>query len=176
MTLLKEFRPTILFLVKFVGIYLTCNVVYGLFVTSYHPRPDPVTGIVTQHTSAFLSAFGWPNTYGISSDGPTTYIETGGQRIIEVYEGCNGVNVVVVFIAFLIALGPYIRAMWWFIGGGVVLIHLANLIRVGMLYVVALSLPQYFFLTHKYFFTASIYLVVFASWLVWVKVFSRSRV
>ena len=56
---LKEFAPTILFLVKFAVFYLVCNLLYGLAITSYNPRPDPATRVVTNQTAFVLTACGW---------------------------------------------------------------------------------------------------------------------
>ena len=39
----REFKPTIFFLGKFLGLYIAGNLVYGLFVTAYDPLPDPAT-------------------------------------------------------------------------------------------------------------------------------------
>ena len=36
---LKEFKPTILFLVKFIGIYIVANLLYGIYVTAYATGP-----------------------------------------------------------------------------------------------------------------------------------------
>ena len=51
--------PTIIFLAKFLGIYLVANLLYGAYVTSFEPAPDRVTSAVAQQTSAALNACGW---------------------------------------------------------------------------------------------------------------------
>lgn len=108
-----------------------------------------------------------------NSKKPTTIILNGDTSILSVYEGCNGVNSAIVFLAFLFAFGPYTKTLLWFASLGVVFVHLANLLRIVLLFFVAVYLPHYLYFSHKYLFTAFIYLVVFAMWIWWVAKLSR---
>lgn len=166
----KEFRPTINFLGKFVGIYLLFNVIYGLWITSYDRQPDPMTIIATKHAGWFLDAIGFETGVLVNEDKPTADLALGERRIVSVYEGCNGINIAIVFLAFVGAFGPYRIALLWFIMSGLLLIHIANVGRIVALFVVSVKLPDYFYFVHKYAFTASIYLFIFLLWMWWVNV------
>ena len=168
-----EFRPTIFFLVKFLGIYLIANLLYGWYVTAWHPRPDPVTSWVSDQTAAILRVAGYDSQSVDNSKKPTTIILNGDTSILSVYEGCNGINSAIVFFAFLFAFGPYKKTLLWFTPLGIVVVHLANLLRIVLLFFVAIYLPHYLYFSHKYLFTAFIYLVVFAMWIWWVMKLSR---
>ncbi len=76
----------------------------------------------------------------------------------------------IVFAAFLAAFGGSMKKLGWFLPLGIVLIHLSNLARIILLYVVAVGYQHYFYYVHKYVFTAAIYAMVFALWIVWVKI------
>lgn len=165
---IKEFKPTILFLIKFVGLYIISNLIYGWYVTSWYPRPDPMTHWVADHCVAILRSFGWPVLLQDSLAKPTTLILNEGKSILAIYEGCNGINTVIVFLSFLLAFGPYQKKMGWFILVGLMAIHIANLFRIVLLFMVSSYLPDYMYFTHKYLFTAFIYLVVFLLWVWWV--------
>jgi exosortase family protein XrtF len=165
---LKDFKPTVIFLIKFFALYLVGNLVYGAWITSYYPRPDPVTTLVTVQSSDILNVFGWETKAYEHVTKPTTYIATPERGIVSVYEGCNGLNVVIVFLSFLLAFGPYNRKLLWFIPLGLLVIHLSNLARIVLLSVVTVHLPDFLYFTHKYFFTAFIYLFVFLLWIWWV--------
>ena len=171
--LLREFRPTILFLIKFIGIYLVGNVLYGLYVTAYDPAPDPATRWVTLQTARALDIAGWPATTADYAHKPTTIILHEGRGIVSVYEGCNGLNVMVIFMGFVLAFGPMRKAMWWFIPLGILLIHLSNLLRIGLLFLVTLYFPRTLYFAHKYLFTAFIFLIVFGLWIWWVRKFTN---
>jgi exosortase family protein XrtF len=173
--MLNEFRPTILFLVKFVGIYFLGNLAYGLWITHYHPRPDPMTSWVTEQSAQVLNITGWEvNAYNHPSK-PTTNISSADRGIVAVYEGCNGINVMIVFLAFLLAFGPYTKKLLWFVPLGLLVIHVSNLLRIILLAVVVVHLPDYLYFTHKYLFTAFIYLFVFLLWIWWVVVLAKGK-
>lgn len=168
----SEFRPTILFLAKFLALYLAGNLVYGLYVTSYNPRTDPATRIVTENTAMVLGVCGWDVSIQDHSRKPNTMIMRGGKEVISVYEGCNGINTAIIFIAFVVAFGPVSKRMLWFLPLGLVIIHLVNLGRIGLLFYVVEYMPDYLYFTHKYLFTAILYGVIFLLWVWWVKRFS----
>jgi exosortase family protein XrtF len=165
----KEFKPTIFFLLKFLGLYLAGNIVYGLFVTAYEPQADPVTRWVTDHTVAVLNTLGWS---GEAVDHPskaTVAIVYESRAIVSVYEGCNGINVMVIFVSFLFSFGPVGKKMLWFMPLGLIIIHISNLARIALLFLVSLKMPDYLYFSHKYLFTAFIYAVVLLLWVLWVK-------
>ncbi|MFN3841571.1 MAG: exosortase family protein XrtF [Cyclobacteriaceae bacterium] len=173
--LLREFKPAILFLVKFIALYIAGNVLYGWYITSWYPSPDPATNWVTTQSSDILNLFGWETTAYNHIVKPTTYIVHNQKSVIAVYEGCNGLNVIVVFLAFLFAFGPMCAKLFWFIPLGIIVIHLTNLARIILLFLVSVNLPDYLYFTHKYLFTAFIFFFVFLLWLWWVLKLCKSR-
>lgn len=173
---LREFLPTILFLARFLGIYLVANLLYGFYVTSFEPRPDSITHIVARQTSGVLNACGWDTSARDNARKPTTEVSLKGRDILSIYEGCNGVNVMIIFAAFLLSFGPLNRALWWFLPLGVIVLHLANLGRISVLFWVSLNEPDFMYFLHKYFFTAVLYVVTFILWVIWVRMHSRRSV
>jgi exosortase family protein XrtF len=172
---IREFKPTILFLTKFLGIYLVMNLLYGLYVTNYRPRPDPVTRWVSEQTGWVITACGWPTVVRDHRQKPTTELIFENRPVLAVYEGCNGINTFIVFVAFVIAFGPAEKKMLWFIPLGIVIIHLANLARITLLFFVAEYRPNVMYFVHKYLFTASLYVVIFLLWIWWVKSFASKK-
>ena len=166
----KEFKPAFRFLFIFVGLYLAGNIVYGLWIESYKYLPDPATREVTRQTSNVLNVLGYHTTSTENTQGPTAFISNDERIILTMYEGCNGINVMIVFVAFLAAFGGSLKKLSWFLPVGIVLIHLSNLARIALLYFVAVGYHHYFYYVHKYVFTAAIYVMVFALWIVWVKI------
>lgn len=166
---LREFRPTLIFLGKFLGLYLAGNLLYGVFVTAYNPRPDPVTRWVSAQTGMVLTACGWPAETMDHPTKATNLIVHHGKTILSVYEGCNGLNTMIIFVAFLLAFGPVNRSLLWFIPTGLIAIHLANLLRIGLLFFISQYYPDAMYFVHKYVFTASLYLIIFLLWVWWVK-------
>lgn len=169
MPAIKELKPAIRFVGIFLGLYLGLNVIYGLWITSYGNAPDPATALVTRHTAAVLNVLGEETTIAQKLASPSISVLKGLRTVISVYEGCNGINVMIVFVAFIAAFGGKAKSMAWFIPAGLVLIYVLNLVRVMALYYVAEHWEQYFYYVHKYAFTAFIYVFVFALWWVWIE-------
>lgn len=172
---IKEFKPTIFFLGKFLGLYLAGNLLYGLFVTHFSPKPDPATRWVSEQTGFVLTACGWPTDVYDHHRKATTLLRYDEREILAVYEGCNGLNTMIIFVAFLIAFGPVNKKLLWFIPLGLLIIHLANLLRITLLFFVAEYRPDAMYFVHKYVFTAILYLVIFVLWVWWVKKFAISK-
>jgi len=164
----KEFRPSILFLLKFLGIYLVGNILYGLFIESYKPFPDPITQYVSTNTCSVLNTMGYSTATAPHPTLPSVIIRNYGNGVITVYEGCNSINVMIVFLAFMLAFGPFSKSKLIFIGLGLVIVYLLNLARVSFLFWVAESTPDYLYFVHKYVFTAIIYFVVLLLWYFWI--------
>jgi exosortase family protein XrtF len=170
-----EFRPTIFFLLRFVGVYLLTNVLYGVYITAYHPKPDPVTHLVTVQTAAVLQATGWEVLAEDEYSKPITNLVYNDQAILAVYEGCNGMNTMLIFVAFIVAFGPWRKPMLWFIPMGFAIVHLMNLLRISLLFFVSRTMPDAMYFVHKYLFTAFLYAVIFALWIVWIRKFTRKQ-
>jgi exosortase family protein XrtF len=172
---MREFRPTVTFLIKFLVLYIVGNLLYGLYITYYHPKPDPLTNIVTANTAWVLKTCGQPVTTMDHVTKPTTLVLLEQRAILAVYEGCNGLNAIIIFVSFLLAFGPISKPLAWFLPIGVLIIHLTNLGRITLLFFVTEYMPDYLYFAHKFFFTAILYLVIFLLWLVWVNKFSWKK-
>lgn len=166
--MLREFGPALRFLGVFLGIYVVGNVVYGLWIESYGPAPDHATRWVTEQTSRLLNLFGLDTHTSVNPEGPTVFLNKVTDNVLSIYEGCNGINVMIVFLSFLVAYGGPAKALGWFAAAGLAAIHVFNLFRIGLLYAVAEWLPDYFYSFHKYLFTAILYIMVFVLWGIWI--------
>jgi exosortase family protein XrtF len=172
---MKEFRPALRFLLVFLVLYFVGNVVYGLWIQSYDGLPDAATRIVALQTSGMLNVLGYSVEALENTQGPTVFLNSGGKLILNIYEGCNGINVMIVFTSFVVAFGGSYRKMIPFVPGGLIIIHLANVVRLILLFWVAIGYHRYFYYVHKYFFTAAIYLIVLVLWLLWISVSHGKR-
>ncbi|HLZ17075.1 MAG TPA: exosortase family protein XrtF [Cyclobacteriaceae bacterium] len=165
----NEFKPAIRFVLMFVGLYLMGNLVYGLYISSLGNTPDEITDLVSGQSAWVLNnLLGYDVNAVLNSAGPTVFLKTGQRVVLNVYEGCNGINVFIVFAAFIIAFSGSRRSALWFIPLGILILHACNLLRIAFLYWTAVNLQRYFYYVHKYIFTAFIYAVVFVLWMIWV--------
>ena len=181
MSLIREFRPTILFLLKFGLIFGLGSMLYSTWVNGYNkqdpPSVDPATELVGQQTYKVIRGLGYPVHLWHPISGKTVgiYLEGFEDDSIGVFEGCNGVNIMILFMAFVVAFGGKWQRMLWFIPSGVVAIHLFNLLRLASLTIMASLSQSFFHFFHKYAFTGVIYLFVLLLWVLWVKKFYTSK-
>jgi exosortase family protein XrtF len=122
------------------------------------------------HQSAWIlnNVFGYEVIPVLNSEGPTVFLKVGEYVVLNIYEGCNGINVLIVFSAFIVAFNGNTRKLLWFIPFGILIIYASNLLRLVFLYWTAMNFQSYFYYVHKYVFTSIIYAVVFVLWLIWV--------
>lgn len=167
------YKDVISFLIKFVGLYLILNVVYGIFIEYYRPEVDPFTWLVSVNVATLLAFFDDTISLKIYSGSPYIGFLKGTKIVIRAFEGCNGINVMIVFVAFLFAFKGPLKKTMLFLLIGLGIIHIMNLLRVSLLYEVALHIPAQLYFYHKYLFTGVLYLTVFVLWYFWVKQIRR---
>jgi exosortase family protein XrtF len=170
----KDFKPAIFFVGKFVAVYLIGNILYGFYITAYYPKADPLTIFVTEETTHILNLMDAPVVSYPSDDRPAVVIKQ-VKPVVSVFEGCNGLNVVIVFLAFMLAFGQMNKHLIWFIPVGIIVIHLTNLSRIGILFFVSRDYPDKLYFFHKYLLTAFVYGAVFLMWLGWIRLNKRTQ-
>lgn len=175
MSLLKDFKPALMFLAKFLAVYLVGNIVYGIFIESFGPEADPVTRVVTAQTSALLNATGYDSAVGNIAGTRKVGLYQSGELVLNVFEGCNGINVMIVFMAFLVAFGGRLVPFLVYLPAGLLIIHVFNLLRIYLLFYLVANDSDQFYYYHKYVFTASLYGVVFGLWALWIYRFHEKR-
>lgn len=171
--MIKDFKPAIFFLLRFLGVYLIGNILYGFYIESYQDKPDSATYVMARHTSWLLNQCGEITAIRKNPYGPTMLLHNEYAPVLNFFEGCNGLNVMIVFLAFMAGFGGNKKNMIWFIPAGLVVIYLSNLGRLTMLYYVAEYYQSLFYYVHKYLFTAILYVIVFGLWALWIMKYGR---
>ncbi len=171
----SDFKYSFLFLGKFLLVYFCANLLYGVYIDSFQDTPDPITYWVTDQTSMVQNILGIESSIQVNEGKKSISMRHQDDGVINVFEGCNGINVMIVFVAFLVAYGGSLTRMIWFLPLGLMIIHLFNLLRIMLLFVAAQQNTRYFYYIHKYFFTAALYLVVIVLWIIWVTRWSTKQ-
>lgn len=181
----QQFKPTIYFLLRFFGVYLVLSVAYGLYINQYDTaspaQTDPFTRMITYQCSGSSQWLGYRSQVieddhrNYTSNEEQTYdsLWLNDQYAISIEEGCNGLNLMILFVAFIIGFGGSPLRQLLFIPAGLLFIHLANLGRLLLLSWLNIEWSaEAFHFFHKYGFTAVIYLAIFLLWYLWVMHFS----
>jgi exosortase family protein XrtF len=165
--MIRQYREAIIFLVKYLGVYVILNTAYSFYVNYYLPGPDPATIAVTATVTGMLNMGNDTVAYIVPANSANVPVIRSGITIVEVFEGCNSINVIIVYIAFLVAFKGPLKLFLKYMLVGVVSIYAINLLRVLLLYEVALYFPEKLYFFHKFFFTGMIYAFVFMLWFFW---------
>lgn len=175
----REFRPTLFFLIKFVSIYLIGSTLYGLYISNYDLSEslDPTTRWVTYQCASTAALMGYEpeviqDDHLNWTEGPEQTYDSlwlDSQYAISVEEGCNGLNVMILFVAFVVGFGGRLLNMLIFIPAGLFFIHAANIGRLMLLSLLNVEFEgRGFHFFHKYGFTAVLYLAILVLWYFWV--------
>jgi exosortase family protein XrtF len=91
------------------------------------------------------------------------------KYVISIEEGCNGLNIMILFFAFVVGFGGKLFNMLVFIPTGIIFIHVANLARLLLLSLLNVNSDgRAFHFFHKYGFTAILYVAILFLWYLWV--------
>ncbi len=132
-----------------------------------------VSLLLAKHANLFTEIFGYSTTVEVTRDLVIAKItDFGPTHGTWIGEPCNGIKVMGLFSIFLIAFpGPW-KPKLWYIPMGVVIIHIANTLRVSALTIIEAKWPQYLDFNHNVTFQVLIYGIIFLMWYIWVQKFS----
>lgn len=174
MPMLKEFKPVLIFLVKFVFIGLVLMALYNVYLNQYHKYnlPDPYSIFVADCTVSTLNTAGFDAGSAIDKKNPWVWIRMENLWPSYINEGCNAISVMIIFVAFVLAFSKgWIRTLL-FVIGGLLIIQLMNIFRIALLNWIFVYHSEYGKIAHDYLFPAIIYGTVVLLWIVWVKYFA----
>ncbi|MDI1257219.1 MAG: exosortase family protein XrtF [Flavobacterium sp.] len=170
-----RFRPFLLFLGKFLLSYIVMIVLYQMYLNQYDEKffeVDGITKMVANHAKFFLEIFNYDITLTPRRSEAAIKMAVNKDFLVRIIEGCNAVSVMILFAAFVVAFSGKLLKTLLFIILGIILIHILNVIRIGLLCLGLLYYPQYEHVLHDIVFPLFIYGVVFALWVIWINKFS----
>jgi len=100
---------------------------------------------------------------------PATDIYRNGERTLRVADACNGLELMVLYVGFLVCFPGVIARKWKFALGGIILIYLLNIIRCAALVLIFVHYRKYLDFSHHFLFTFVIYMLIFLLWFIFTK-------
>jgi exosortase family protein XrtF len=173
-TVVRENKKVIFFLLRFLLVFAGFSLLYGSWVGSYGNQADPFSWWIGHQLVALFGE----SVLALETvaDRPAILITYLGTPAVELFEGCNGVAVAILFFAFVFAFKGRWSDLLWFVPVGLAIIHAFNLIRLSLLIHLSHNNSDLFHFLHKYLFTLIIYAAVFGLWVVWVRLaLNRNR-
>jgi exosortase family protein XrtF len=104
------------------------------------------------------------------------FIFCDGRKQLRVGEECNGVVLFALFAGFVLCYPGSWKHKLWFIPLGMLLIMLANVLRISLLTINYKYYRSSFAFNHHVTFTYLVYLFIFLLWVVWVNKFGKKGV
>ena len=170
-----KYKPFLTFVTKFFLIYILLSWLYGLYLGQFDEttfEPDGITTLVSDQTRDLLTFFGEEATTRPHELEPSHKFAVHGKFVARIVEGCNAVSVMILFVAFVVAFKGKLKHTLLFILGGILIIHILNIVRIALLVLALYYYPEYQEILHGTIFPLVIYSVVFILWVIWVNKFS----
>lgn len=177
-SLLRQYKPVIKFIATFLLVYGVLSLAYSYYLdvtkgTVYYP--DYVTNLVANQSEILLDSIGYDSQVLPHPDEPSMKLLVNGKYVARVIEGCNGTNVIILFIAFVVAFAGQAKTTFFYILSGSVLIYTVNLFRIVILAIGLYHYPWRKEILHSVIFPGMIYGMVFLLWMFWVNRFSKIK-
>ena len=170
--MLKDFKPVLSILLRFIIIYMVLLLVYQFFLNSFQKEGlDPFSKMIAEQVRHIQNFMGFPTQLYNDIKGEQVYFYVRNEYPTRMVEGCNAVSVMILFVAFVFAFYKG-KKTFVFVVLGLVLLYIINVLRIVGLNIVVLDYKAYSKTTHDYIFPAVIYGTVVVLWLVWIKFFA----
>lgn len=169
-------KPLSRFLIRAAVLYLGWHLLWFNWI-----EPDGTVNHYLTYNTAWISeqalnAFS-SHAFALSPfEEENTYLFKDGIPVVLIEHGCNGLILMVLFAAFVIAFPGPGKEKLWFVPAGIVSIYLINSLRVIGLAVNHIISKESFDFNHKYTFTILVYGAIFLFWMIWVNRFSGINV
>lgn len=159
----KRFISSIKFLLLFLGLYVSWELLYDLFLKDRLLVDLFIVNNLGTIAKEILGLLGYVSSY----DKRILTIE--GYPGVMIGDPCNGLELLALFTFFIVA---FPKRKWNYKVGytllGIVIIHCSNIIRVVALALINLYAPSSLDFNHSYTFTVFVYSIIFFLWMFWV--------
>ncbi len=170
--MLKDFKPVLSILLRFIIIYMVLLLAYQFFLNSFQKEGlDPFSRMIAEQVRHIQNFMGFPTQLYNDIKGEQVYFYVRNEYPTRMVEGCNAVSVMILFVAFVFAFYKG-KKTFVFVVLGLIFLYIINVLRIVGLNIVVLDYKAYSKTTHDYIFPAVIYGTVVVLWLVWIKFFA----
>ena len=172
----KAPRIIIVFFVKAAILFIIWKMLYILWLRPQGILDAPLTNAVGVSTVGVLNLFAEDSRFKPVRSFPAAGLEedAGPGGVVDIYRdkentlsiasACNGLEIMMLYAGFLFCFPAPAARRWTFLGIGLALIFLLNIIRCALLVWIFLRYRQYLDFSHHFLFTFIVYICVFLLW------------
>jgi len=150
------------------ALYVSWFLLYELVIKPYTSIDEKLIGLLITQAIFFLRVFGY-ETYQNHQDLDMQLMGIDGAHPVWIGTPCNALTLFAFFTFFVLAFPGNAKSKLWFIPAGIIIIHIANILRVMGLALVNFYAPEYLDFNHTYTFTIFVYIIIFSLWMWWIK-------
>ncbi|MCS3532483.1 exosortase family protein XrtF [Chryseobacterium sp. JUb7] len=170
--MLKDFKPILGILLRFIIIYLVLLFAYQFYLNSFKESGlDPFSRLIAEQVRYIQNSMGLPTQLYNDVKGEQVWFYVKNVYATRMVEGCNAISVMILFLSFVFAFYKGSRT-FIFAFVGLILLYIMNLLRIVGLNLVMTDYKEYGKVVHDFVFPAVIYGSVVVLWLVWIKFFA----
>lgn len=163
------------FLIRAAIVYTLWLILFHGFIVPNKTINRMLSDAVVHSTEFGISLFGYDTDQVWKNEKPNDsrrYIFIDGEPAVLVADGCNGLELIALFVGFILCFPGPIKYKLIFIPIGSIVVFTINVLRE-----IALALNYKFFqrsfeLNHKYTYVLIVYLFVFVMWRFWLNYYS----
>ncbi|MFC7346618.1 exosortase family protein XrtF [Chryseobacterium zhengzhouense] len=173
--MLKDFKPVLGILLRFIIIYLVLLFAYQFYLNSFKESGlDPFSKMITRQVMFLQQSLGYPSALYDDVPNQQVWYHVKTKFTTRMVEGCNAISVMILFVSFIFAFYKGTKT-FVFAGVSLLILHIMNVLRIAGLNIVYSDYPKYGKMTHDYVFPAVIYGTVVLLWLIWIKFFALKK-
>jgi len=176
--LFRKYNSVIRFIVIFLGSYFIFSLFYNIYLELSNSEvyyPDFFTYLVSVQSKAVIETLGYSSFITPHEAEASMKLFINNYFLVRVVEGCNSISIIILFISFILSFFAGLKLTFLYILSGSVIIYIMNIVRIAILTVGIYKYPQHAELLHSIIFPLIIYGTVFILWLIWVRIFSRTK-
>ncbi len=169
------------FIFKALAILVLWKVIYLCFLLPTRLLDKPLSYSVGSTTTWLLNTTTHSNDFTTKSQMDSVSVDEGkvlmplqkiyyhDENIVSVEDGCNALELFVLYAGFIICMPAKWLRKTLFIIGGIIAIHVVNVMRCAAIAYFVIYHPEYADFAHHYVFTFVVYGFIIALWLIFSK-------
>lgn len=173
--MLKDFKPVLSILLRFIIIYLVLLLGYQLYLNSFKETGlDPFSKVIADQVSYIQNAIHYPTQLynDVAKEQVWFYVKE--VYVTRMVEGCNAISVMILFVSFVFAFYKGFKT-FIFVFIGLLILYIINVLRIVGINLLVSDYKEYERLAHDFLFPAIIYGTVVVLWLIWIKFFALKK-
>lgn len=177
-----------IFLLKALLLFVLWKSVYLFYLFPTRLLDRPLTKIVGAHSACLLNIVNptsQPYTFqsqiaitqfeGEFQASPVNRIIRDDKSLVAIGDPCNGLELIALYLGFLIAISASLKRKFIFALLGSVVIYMVNVVRCTALSLMNVYSKTHFDLAHHYIFKIAVYAVIFFLWVYFMKGVSMKK-